>query len=411
MNKAVLDTNILLETPEILERNDITYVISSTVLKELDDLKRKRGDLGFAVRIATRTILDNYDKIEFDFNDYTAAESNDQRIIQSAKNNGNVLYTEDILMTVIARNAGVSVKNPLSEAPKKKYTGYEELEVTHDMEDLIQAYYGRPAQMQKGFNAQVLERYIERPGPTEYVILNYEDSDKTDSLVFKYDAENDYYVKQHFSGKQLQINGHAIRPFDGYQHAALTSAINMNVPLTIIDGPVGSGKTLLALAAAMYLKNNLKLDKIYITRPPVGVDRRFDLGFFPGSIDEKLNPWIGGIISNLSLLYKQGSEQVFKDNFQHFPVNTAQGYSIHNSVLIVDESQLLPVDLTKQIISRVSRGSKLIMLGDENQSYKVVSLAEMGLRRLKKRLPDRRMEYVKLQKIYRGELAELSLDL
>lgn len=406
MNKVVLDTNILLETPEILENKNNSYVISAVTLKELDSLKRKRGDLAYSVRLATRMILEHFSDIEFDIPENFFTDTNDDLIIEAAKRHG-VLYTEDVLMTVIARAQGVPVQNPLS-AAETDYKGFIELEVEDSMTDLINDYYGRPAHTTKGFAVKSIMHYIDRlPEDNEYVLLKY----KEDYMIFKYDEEEGYFVKRQLPGRKLRVNGHDLAPLDAYQHMALLSAINMDIPMTIIDGPVGSGKTLLALAAALHLYNNNKMNKIYITRPPVGVDHRYNIGFLPGTQDEKLNPWVGGIISNLEFLYDKGAEAVFKESFQHFPVNTAQGYSIHQSVLIVDESQLLSIDLMKQIVSRVSQGSKLILLGDENQSYKVVARAEMGLRRLKQLLPTPHVEYVKLDKIYRGALAELSLRL
>lgn len=409
MRKIVLDTNVLLETPEILQEDGKTYILPYTVLKELDDLKRKRYELGYAVRVAARTIMANRDHIIFDFEGSEAEGSfNDEKIIGAATRNQAELYTEDLLMTLLAQSRGVETYNPSSDEEKEEYNGYIELHVTEDMEDLIQTYYGRPAITTKGFDKEVLNKYLPRlPYHNEYVMVYWGDN----YLIFKFDAESDYYVKMNYKSRKVKINGSGaeLEPLDSYQHAALTSACDMNVPLTVIDGPVGSGKTILALAAALHLKYAHQLNTVYITRPPIGVDSRYDIGFLPGSREEKLNPWIGGIISNLEFLYPRGAEEVFKENFQHFAVNTAQGYSIHNSVLIVDECQLLSIDVLKQILSRVSAGSKLILLGDEAQTYKVVPRAEMGFRRLKHLFPLEDAEYIKLQKIYRGKLAELSV--
>lgn len=404
--KVVLDTNILLETPEILEDNKKSFVITYMTLKELDSLKRKRGDLQYSVRAATRKILEYFDSIHFDLSNKPNGESVDEQIINSAKHHG-ILYTEDVLMTVLAKVRGVEVYNPLS-YQEESYSGCTELEVTEDMGELVNKYYGRPRHVTKGFDADVLVEHLGSvPSETEYIILKYNDS----SMIFQYNSDDHTFSRRQLPNRQLKVNGHAIKPFDEYQHIAILSAINMNVPMTIIDGAVGTGKTILSLASALHLKNSHKLNSIYITRPPVGVDPRFNIGFLPGQQNEKLHPWVGGIISNLEFLYEKGAEQVFEENFQHFPVNTAQGYSIHNSVLIVDESQLLSIDLTKQIISRVSQGSKLLLLGDENQNYKVVSRTEMGLRRLKQLIPNPSFEYIRLQTIYRGELAKLSLKL
>ena len=153
------------------------------------------------------------------------------------------------------------------------------------------------------------------------------------------------------------------------------------------------------------------MKNIYVTRAPLGIDQRYEVGYLKGDLNEKLSPWVGGIKSNLSFFYKHGADEVFEDKFKHFPVNSAQGYSIHDSVLIVDEAQLLSIDVLKQVISRVADDSKLIVIGDEDQQYNVVPRAESGFRKLKKLLPNKDLEYVRLRNIYRGPLAKLALEL
>lgn len=411
MQKIVIDTNILLETPEILQERKAQYIIPYTVLKELDDLKRKRYELGYAVRLAARIILAEKENIIFTEGTQEDYSINDEKIIATAKRYEAQLYTEDILMTLLAETNDIKVSNPVQEEINTNYNGYYELQVTEDMEDLIQTYFSRTPTTTKGFDPDLIKKYLgKNTTSNEYVILHYDSS----YMIFKYNEENNYYEKQNFKAKKVKINGSGpvVEPLDVYQHVALTSACDLNVPMTIIDGPVGSGKSLLGLTAALHLVYaNNDISDIYITRPPIGIDSRYDIGYLPGSKDEKLAPWIGGVMSNLEFLYPRGAEQIFRETFKHFAVNTAQGYSIHKSVLIVDESQLLSIDVMKQIMSRVAEGSKLILLGDEAQTYKVVPKAEMGFRKLKNLLPLSSIEYIKLQKIYRGKLAELSIKL
>jgi predicted ribonuclease YlaK len=81
-----------------------------------------------------------------------------------------------------------------------------------------------------------------------------------------------------------------------------------------------------------------------------------------------------------------------------------QGYSIHNSIVIVDESQFLSLDLIKQIVSRISEGSKLIMLYDEKQSYGIADY--IGLKKILESLPNPLFSYVRLKNIYRSKYAD-----
>lgn len=406
MQKITLDTNILLETPDILDDPEARYVVPWVVLKELDGLKRHRQELGFATREAIRAIHRNIDTLEIDMEGYVPS-TNDDHIIDSALRNGKVLYTEDVAMTVLAQHRGVEVKNPLTqERIEADYRGFLEVSIDDGDDEALGEFY-----QNRTYPAKTLQRLIvgeeNIPHPNEFLILRHQD------VVggYQYNPETELFERRYLSGGKLKLKNYTLDPMDIYQTLAICSSINLNTALTVIDGPVGSGKSLLALAAALYLVEKNQLKKIYITRPPVGIDDKYDIGFLPGSADEKLAPWIGGVISNLSYLYGEGAKSVFESNFEHFPVNTAQGYSIHKSVLIVDEAQLLSTNVMKQIISRVADGSKLILLGDNAQTYNIVSRTEMGFERLKKLLPTQSVEYIRLQKIYRGKLAELSINL
>jgi hypothetical protein len=180
-------------------------------------------------------------------------------------------------------------------------------------------------------------------------------------------------------------------------------------PMTVVEGPVGSGKTLLALMGALQLVEDQSspISHIYITRPPIGIDARYEVGFLPGGIEEKLNPWVGGIISNLAYVFGENAEKVFERNFTHFPVNMAQGYSIHNAVVIVDEAQLLSRNLLRQLATRISLGSRLILMCDPEQNYGVVPRNDMGILHLKRKMPNELVTWVTLEEIQRSDLTKV----
>ena len=413
---VVVDTNILLEAPEILDNEGISFIIPFTVLKELDNLKRK-PQLKFAARLAIRAIKRSLDKNNVAVTDSELDESvNDDKIIKTALESGGELYTEDVAMQLKAKAKGVRVFDPL-ELENGRYKGYHILDLREFNGEGTILY--EQVYKEAGFNkkASIPVKLIEKmlpviPAPNEYLVVKYSKNQEgaVGEALYKLDTDGLIFRRKIMKSVAVSDNSR-ISPRDLQQELALLSATDINVPATIIDGAVGTGKTLLAVSAALYLKKKHNLRHIYVTRPPVGVDSRFELGFLPGNLEEKMNPWLGGIISNLEYMFGDGAENVFKNNFTHFPVNMAQGYSIHKSVLIVDEAQLLSVDILKQILSRVAEGSKLIILGDEKQNYGVVPRAEMGLRKIKKLLPLEGLEYIYLDKIYRGPLAEISLKL
>lgn len=230
---------------------------------------------------------------------------------------------------------------------------------------------------------------------------------KNEYLIIHVDDKNSYIYKD--LGDYLRIVEHKnIKKFllkDNYQKIAYDSCINPHVA-TIIDGLMGSGKTLISLLAAISLIESKEYKSIKIIRPNIGIDKNYDIGFLPGNIEDKLNPWIGGVITNLSFIFgnEVEAEKYMKTYIQSIPINMVQGYSIHDSVVIVDESQFLNLSITKQIISRVAESSKLIILYDEKQSYNVVEF--IGVKKLIKMLPNELFSYVKLQNIYRSKLTE-----
>lgn len=414
--KVVVDTNILLEAPEILDNEGIDFIVPFTVLKELDDLKR-RPQLKFAARLAIRAIKRGLEKNSITVTGSELDDSvNDDKIINVALDNGCELYTEDIAMQLKAKASGVNVFDPF-EIENGNYKGYHVLDLRDFNGEGTELY--EKVYKDAGFNkrasipVQLVNKMLQAiPRPSEYLIVKFAKNQEGDigEAIYKLDSDGKVFRRKILKSVSVSDNT-KISPRDTKQEIALISATDLSVPATVIDGAVGTGKTLLALAAALHLKKKHNLRHIYVTRPPVGVDSRFELGFLPGNLEEKMNPWLGGIISNLEYMFGDGAENVFKHNFTHFPVNMAQGYSIHKSVLIVDEAQLLSVDIMKQVLSRLAEGSKLIVLGDEKQNYGVVPRAEMGLRKLKKILPIDGVEYIYIDKIYRGPLAKISLKL
>lgn len=403
MNKEriVLDTNVLLDYPEIITSPDYKFIIPAISLKELDDLKRRKQDLAYSARTAIKTILKNLDIIEIDFTGYEIS-TNDEKIIEIAKK-ANQLYTEDALMTVLALKQGISVFNPAEYYNHQDYLGYVEHGISEKEEELLEDFYGETGS-KVSIKVDVAEEVVGYVSPSEYLILRHETQEK----IYKKVDENTF--KRKIIREVKVTDKKSLKPKDIYQQTALVSAMDEDVPMTIIDGPVGSGKTLLALAAALSLINSGKHRNIYVVRPPLGIDSRFDIGFLPGDLSDKMNPWIGGILSNLEFMYGEAqAKEVFDSYFKHFPVNMAQGYSIHESVVIVDEVQLLSINVLKQIISRVAESSKLILLGDEAQTYNIIAKNELGFKKLKSLLPNKDVEYIRLNKVYRGKLAELSL--
>jgi len=140
----------------------------------------------------------------------------------------------------------------------------------------------------------------------------------------------------------------------------------LNTPITLIKGMAGSGKTLLACQIALDLVFRKDMDKLIITRPTVSKE---DIGFLPGGIHEKMDPWLAPIYSNLYLLYdKEKIEKMVTEGLiEIVPFAFMRGRTFPNSFIIVDECQNMTVAQTEMMMGRLGKGGKMVFCGDGAQ--------------------------------------------
>lgn len=137
-------------------------------------------------------------------------------------------------------------------------------------------------------------------------------------------------------------------------------------PITVIRGMAGSGKTLVATQCALDMLFTKQVEKIIITRPTVSKE---DIGFLPGDIREKMDPWLAPIYHNLYMLYNK--EKVDKElengNIEIVPFAFMRGRTFVDSFIIVDEAQNVTHNQMETVIGRLGRGSKMAICGDMAQ--------------------------------------------
>jgi len=140
-------------------------------------------------------------------------------------------------------------------------------------------------------------------------------------------------------------------------------AIILDNPITVLTGSAGSGKTLLSCQIALDLLFTREIEKIIITRPTVSQE---EIGFLPGDIKEKMDPWLQPIYQNFYTLY--GKEKVDKEiadgNIQILPMSYIRGITFVDSFIIADEVQNLTHSQMESLLGRLGRGSKMILCGD-----------------------------------------------
>ena len=140
----------------------------------------------------------------------------------------------------------------------------------------------------------------------------------------------------------------------------------LNSTVTLLAGSAGSGKTLLACQIGLEKLFMREVDKVIITRPTVSKE---EIGFLPGDLREKMDPWVQPIYQNMYLLYdKEKVEKYINDGFiEIVPVSFMRGRTFVNSVVIVDEAQNVTHEQMEMIVTRIGKGSKMIICGDDNQ--------------------------------------------
>jgi len=429
---VVIDTNLLLDDSKILFKLSTEYdkiILPITVLKELDKHKFK-PDTSFSAREAIRSLIEfknNFrDKIIFDTeteNDNTQGDTNDIRIINSALRYSATLATKDMAMSIIGESVGLDVRlydlvinntvDPYNYVKNEDLFEREEVfsyskiyqdEDYLDALDIFSSVCNKELNDDSWFfiiiNTPTSEPYIYANNPLNHTLIRIDNDPKYRKLSI--DKEN------------------SLKALDTYQVCAIYAMIE--APNVLICGSYGSGKSLLATAYAL---SNGK-DKTFISRPSITVDSRFRLGFLPGTAENKMEPWMAGIVSGLyhifgnakaqrsdkfsdSSSYDFVKEVLFKKFFDMLSLETIQGISfMDGDLLLLDETQLCSISILATILSRFGKGSKLIATGDLNQVYSTIPPAENGLLKLLRLLPNKNMAYVELKHNYRSGLLDLA---
>lgn len=417
MSKILVDTNLLLDDPKIIFKLKNDYekiVISIVVLKELDKHKFN-PDLSYSARAAINTIIE-FKKLYPECIDFvvntTDLSNNDELIIAAAEETDAIVATKDISMTLIAESKGVKTKlyGNVANGVYEPYVYFKEEELEDIKFSYLQRYFGSE------YNDLMI--YFENKGMSREGWFFMIVTDRINSMVALY-ANNPLtfnFERIDNVPKYRVIDGTTfkLKARDEYQICAFYALENADNVL--ITGKWGSGKSLISTAYAV-AKNSRKT---FISRPPIGIDRKYDIGFLPGGVYDKLASWAMGFLSSLYFLFGNTKNQekdnkafdyvkseLFKKYFELIDINSLQGLSLLDDFLLLDEVQLCTIDLLSMALSRATADAKIILTGDLVQSYSVKP-SNSGLLKLLRSLPHKSMAYVNLKHSYRSDLLELA---
>jgi len=392
MKHFVLDTNVLLHSPECLLRFvDNTVVIPVDVIEELDKFKTRNDELGRNARAAIRVL----DQARAEGNLRTGARINeeggrivvdmtpvclledglrddtpDNRIISVAyrlmrEGETVVFVSKDVNMRVKADALGVQAEDFETDkvpAVDDSYRGWRAVECASDDIDRLMAQRTLDlAEAQDAYpNEVILLRDRVNPKHTALsraAVLNGGDAGPLKAFDPAYDS----------------VMG--VTPRNLEQRIALELLLDPDVSLVTLVGQAGTGKTLLALVAGLQMTiRKHHYEKLLVARPIMPLGR--DIGYLPGTAEEKLLPWMKPIFDNIKFVLR-GREPGEADKklldllksgvVEIEPLTFIRGRSIHRQFMIVDECQNLTPHELKTIISRVGHETKLVLTGDPHQ--------------------------------------------
>lgn len=187
-------------------------------------------------------------------------------------------------------------------------------------------------------------------------------------------------------------------------------AIILDSSITVITGAAGSGKTQLATITGLDMLFRREVEKLIITRPAVHAEE--DLGYIPGGLDEKMNPWLQPIYQNFYSAYGKDKidKEIAEGNIQLLPLGYIRGLTFTNAFIIADEVQNLTHTQTEALLGRLGKGSKMVLCGDIAQidlkNKKASGLS--FLRRVEEQVPH--FKFVTLTQNHRHEIVQPILD-
>lgn len=432
-NKIVVDTNVILfDALALLKFGDADIHIPISVIEEVDRFKRDQGENGRNARHFSRFIdvlrgkgslaqgvqLDNNEGTVYVSQDIMMAslpaeldlEKADNRILMTAiglqkqhPRHKVELITKDINLRIKADVYGIPARDyePNNVSQEDMYEGYLELELT-------------PEQIDSFYRNKKLEYTALKLIANQYVIMK-DKSNPNHSAIARYSFQEQALVP-------LNSPDHSIWGIHGRnveQSFAMDCLLNDEILFVSLVGKAGTGKTLLAIAAGLHKTLDVgQFQRLLVSRPIFPMGR--DIGYLPGDIEQKLNPWMQPIFDNVEFLMGadkkaagRAQELINQGMLNIEPLTYIRGRSIPKQYLIVDEAQNLTPHEIKTIVTRAGQGTKVVLTGDVYQiDNPYVDSANSGLTYAVEKFKGHPIAaHVTLTKGERSPLAELAANI
>lgn len=429
----ILDTNVILHDSTCIkqfEENEIIIPIS--VLEELDQFKRGNEQIHYNAREFLRILdemsidpenendlpsqkLDGKIRIVINHNWHKDVEatfqedSPDHRIINCAyklhqkhQNRKVVLVSKDTNMRLKARSLGIQADD---------YT-------TDKVKDVSHVYTG--SRLLENINSEIINMLYSDAGIRTKIIPELKNPIANENFILRNGQKSVLATYDPFEKMIVRVGepiAYGIKPRNAEQSFALQILLDNRVQLVSLSGKAGTGKTLLALSSALECRK--KYRQIFLARPIVPLSNR-DLGFLPGDIQSKLDPYMQPLHDNLTVIrhqFKSSDKRVLKINemieqekLYITPLAYIRGRSLQKTYFIIDEAQNLTPHEIKTVITRAGEGTKIIFCGDINQiDHPYLDKHSNGLTYLISRMMGQDIfGHINLEKGERSALAEIA---
>ena len=434
MKNYILDTNVLLHDPNsLLSFKTNNVLIPIEVIEEIDRFKREATERGQNARSFSRmldglrsqgrlsegVVLSTGGQLRVIFQAKTengdmAVGSNavDSRIVALALNTqkanpkvSTILVTKDVNLRIKADAVGLQAEDYESDRVmiKDLYTGMFDLAVSPDRMVAFRT------------NSELELDADPKFFPNEYCTLTEKGNPKRTALT-KVDPTGTKLIPIIDSREGVW----GIKPRNREQHFAFDALLDDRVKLVTLMGKAGTGKTLMAMAAG--LKRTVldrEFRRLVVARPTISMGK--ELGFLPGSLEEKLNPWMQPIHDALELLsdlnmgneHRRSHDLMRSGSIVVEALSYIRGRSIAHQFMVIDEAQNLTPLEVKTIITRVGHGTKIVFTGDPYQiDNPYVDSSSNGFNFIISKFREQPIAaHIELQKGERSELAELAANL
>ncbi len=382
MSSEEVRKNFVLDTSVLVYHEDAIHAFAGhnvfipiTVLEEIDGLKKRLDPVGNAARYVNRFLddlrekgalekgvkLENgqvlfiYTKSDLSILPKSFDKTNDNKILSSAKLLSSqikdiIVISRDVSMRVKANSLGMKAEDYKKEKAKtERKSAYTGVSVLHFDEYELDQFYS--------------EGYIDVGDldllPNEFVVLK--GGQKSALGVVKHDK-----ITQLVYTKKKDFGVEGIQPRNKEQTFAMEMLMDPDIHMATITGMAGSGKTLLTCAVAISKLFTKEYDKVILSRPIKSMSA--DIGFLPGSLEEKMAPWVQPFFDNIKVIFGKNTKYI--DNWvedgtiEVESLSYIRGRSLPRTIFILDEAQNITYHEAKAVLTRMGEGSKIILLGD-----------------------------------------------